>query len=47
MNKYEKVLKNKFGHSKFRGDQLDIIKTILNDETDILAVMSTGFGKSH
>ena len=46
MNKYEKVLKKKFGHSKFRGDQLDVIKIILKKKKDVLAVMSTGFGKS-
>ena len=36
MNKYEKVLKKKFGHSKFRGEQLDIIKTILKKKKDVL-----------
>nr|QBK88702.1 MAG: DEAD/SNF2-like helicase [Mimivirus LCMiAC01] len=43
---YKKILKKYFGHSKFKDIQLDIIKTILDDKNDVLAVMSTGYGKS-
>ena len=46
MSKYEKILKKYFGHTKFKDIQLDIIKTILDDKNDVLAVMSTGYGKS-
>ncbi len=39
------ILKDKFGHSEFRFDQLEIIQTIL-DRKDTLAIMPTGGGKS-
>ncbi|PCJ51151.1 MAG: DNA helicase RecQ [Gammaproteobacteria bacterium] len=43
--KLHSLLKTTFGHSSFRFDQLDIIKTVL-DGNDALAVMPTGGGKS-
>lgn len=41
----KKILKEKFGHSDFRFDQLEIIKTVLSGQ-DTLAIMPTGGGKS-
>jgi len=43
--KLQKILKQTFGHAKFRFDQLDIINTVL-DGRDVLGVMPTGGGKS-
>jgi len=43
---YRKILKKYFGHNNFKDTQLDIIKTILAGKNDVLAIMSTGFGKS-
>jgi ATP-dependent DNA helicase RecQ len=40
-----KILKDNFGHSEFRFDQLEIINSIL-DGRDTLAIMPTGGGKS-
>lgn len=39
------ILKETFGHSKFRFDQLEIINSVL-DGNDALAIMPTGGGKS-
>lgn len=39
------VLKNKFGHDKFKPYQYKIIDNIVNG-TDVVAVMPTGYGKS-
>ena len=39
------VLKQYFGHSQFRGGQMEIVDAIL-DGTDVLCVMPTGAGKS-
>ncbi|MGE6489871.1 RecQ family ATP-dependent DNA helicase [Paenisporosarcina sp. NPDC076898] len=41
----EKVLFNKFGYSKFRPGQKEIIQSVLNKE-DVLAILPTGMGKS-
>ncbi len=41
----EKILKEKFGLSKFRPNQKKIIKSIL-DENDTIAILATGGGKS-
>jgi ATP-dependent DNA helicase RecQ len=41
----KKVLKEKFGHTEFRFDQLEIIQTILSGQ-DAIAIMPTGGGKS-
>jgi ATP-dependent DNA helicase RecQ len=43
--KLSEILKQTFGHSEFRFDQLDIINTVL-DGNDALAIMPTGGGKS-
>jgi len=43
--KLKQLLKQTFGHSDFRFDQLDIINAVI-DGTDALAVMPTGAGKS-
>lgn len=40
-----KILKDNFGHSEFRFDQLEIINSVL-DGRDTLAIMPTGGGKS-
>ena len=41
----KKILKEKFGHSEFRFDQLEIIETVLSGQ-DVIAIMPTGGGKS-
>lgn len=43
-NKYE-VLKDIFGHEKFRSFQEDVVDTILNKQ-DVLTILPTGGGKS-
>lgn len=43
--KLHDILRQTFGHSEFRFDQLEIINTILNGH-DALAIMPTGGGKS-
>lgn len=45
MSTPEQVLKHYFGYSSFRGQQKNIIDTLLNGQ-DVLAVMPTGAGKS-
>ena len=40
-----KVLKEKFGHSSFRGNQKETIKSVLREES-CLSIMPTGLGKS-
>lgn len=44
--KYIKVLKHYFGYSRFRGLQLKVIKTLIEEKRDQLVVMATGQGKS-
>jgi ATP-dependent DNA helicase RecQ len=44
-NELRHILKETFGHSDFRFDQLEIINTIL-DGQDAIAIMPTGGGKS-
>jgi ATP-dependent DNA helicase RecQ len=44
-DKLRHILKDTFGHSDFRFDQLEIINTIL-DKQDAIAIMPTGGGKS-
>jgi len=44
-SKLHDILKQIFGHSEFRFDQLDIINSVL-DGNDALAIMPTGGGKS-
>jgi Werner syndrome ATP-dependent helicase len=46
MSKYTDVLKEYFGFSKFRENQLSIIKAVLKDKRDICVIMFTGAGKS-
>ncbi len=41
----DKVLKEYFGHTSFRGDQEDLVKAVLTGR-DVLGVMPTGAGKS-
>ncbi|MCP4271100.1 MAG: DNA helicase RecQ [Gammaproteobacteria bacterium] len=43
--KLKQLLKQTFGHSDFRFDQLDIIKAVIHGK-DALAIMPTGGGKS-
>lgn len=43
---YIDVLKEYFGHSKFRPMQWKIINTALNEKRDQCVVMATGYGKS-
>jgi len=46
MNIYAKELEKSFGFKSFRENQLDIIKTILEEHRDVCAVLFTGAGKS-
>lgn len=41
-----RVLKQYFGHAKFRPLQWEIIHTVLEEKRDCCAVMATGYGKS-
>lgn len=41
----KKILKDNFGHSDFRFDQLEIIQNVLSAK-DVIAIMPTGGGKS-
>ncbi len=43
--KLHEILKQTFGHTDFRFDQLEIINTVL-DGSDAVAIMPTGGGKS-
>lgn len=36
----------KFGHENFRQKQWDIIHSVMTEKKDVMAVMSTGYGKS-
>ncbi|RUS74144.1 hypothetical protein EGW08_018099 [Elysia chlorotica] len=44
--RYQEVLKQYFGYSKFRPFQWKIINSILNDKRDNCVIMATGYGKS-
>ena len=45
-DKYNKVLKKHWGYEKLKDLQFEIIDNILNNKTDVCAVLNTGFGKS-
>ncbi|GFN88620.1 werner syndrome ATP-dependent helicase-like protein [Plakobranchus ocellatus] len=44
--KYQAVLKQYFGYSKFRPFQWKIINSVLNEKRDNCVIMATGYGKS-
>ena len=46
MTTYNDVLKKSFKHDRFRDNQLQIIKHLLEDKKDVCVVMFTGAGKS-
>lgn len=46
MNKALNILKDKFGHSAFKGEQENIINTLVEDKKNCLVLMPTGGGKS-
>lgn len=46
MGEYEKTLKKYFGFEKFRENQLEIIKHVIEDKKDLCVIMFTGSGKS-
>lgn len=39
MEKYKDTLKEWFGFDKFRDNQLEIIKTIMEDKRDVCAIL--------
>ena len=45
MNEKEKILKNIFGHDKFRSFQEEVVDSILKSH-DVLTILPTGGGKS-
>ena len=45
INRAEEILKHTFGYLDFRGEQRDVIQTVL-DGQDALVLMPTGGGKS-
>ncbi len=46
LNKYNKILKKKYGYETLKTEQYNIINTIVNNKRDILGILATGFGKS-
>lgn len=46
MNSVFEILKNKFGHSSFRGKQAEIINELVENNNHCLVLMPTGAGKS-
>jgi len=46
MKQANQILKDVFGYDEFRHHQADIIKTVLNQKSDVLVLMPTGGGKS-
>lgn len=46
MNKAQEILKEKFGHNSFRGNQETIINELVKDKNNCLVLMPTGAGKS-
>ena len=46
MNKFEKILHANWGYSSFRPIQEDIIRSVVEDRKDALALLPTGGGKS-
>lgn len=43
---YNKILKEYYGYDGLKPSQSDIIKIIVEDKKDVLAVLATGYGKS-
>lgn len=43
---WDNILKHYYGHSTLKPLQKSIIKAIMKNKTDVLAVLSTGYGKS-
>jgi RecQ family ATP-dependent DNA helicase len=46
LEKYNKILKKKYGYDSLKSEQYNIIDKIVNDKKDILGILATGFGKS-
>lgn len=46
MTEYNEILKKYFGFDTFRDNQLDIIKSVIEDKRDVFAILFTGAGKS-
>jgi RecQ family ATP-dependent DNA helicase len=44
--KYNKIVKRKFGYSSLKPQQFDIINKIINEQCDVVGILATGFGKS-
>jgi len=43
---YNKILQKHFNKDKIKDKQEDILKTIIEEKRDCLAILSTGYGKS-
>ncbi len=46
MNRFEQILFDNWGYKEFRSIQLDIIKSVVEERKDTLALLPTGGGKS-
>ena len=46
MSKEEEILRDKFGHNSFRGEQENIINELISNNNNCLVLMPTGAGKS-
>ena len=44
--KYDKILKKKYGYEHLKNEQFSIINSTVNENKDVLAILATGFGKS-
>ena len=46
LKKYNKILKKYWGYESLKETQFNIIKKVINDKKDVLAILATGYGKS-
>lgn len=44
--RYLQTLQSNFHHATFRPEQLEIIKTVIEEKRDVCAIMAGGYGKS-
>lgn len=45
-DRYLQTLQSHFHHDAFRPEQLEIIKTVIEEKRDVCAIMASGYGKS-
>jgi ATP-dependent DNA helicase RecQ len=46
LKKYNKILKKYWGYDSLKDTQFNIIKKVINEKKDVLAILATGYGKS-